>query len=124
MGNPVMHFEVVGRDAPALQAFYGDAFGWTLAPAMPAYAMAYPGVEGGINGGIGAAMDGGPGHVTIYVDVVDLEATLETIERLGGRRVAGPIDVPNGPTLALFADPEGHVVGLTEAGSGQARAQR
>lgn len=123
MGNPVLHFEVVGKDAQALQSFYGDAFGWKLAPAMPTYAMAHPGVESGINGGIGAAMDGGPGHVTFYVDVVDLEATLDTIEHLGGRRVAGPMDAPSGPRLALFADPEGHVVGLTEAGSGQARAQ-
>ncbi len=122
MGNPVLHFEVVGKDAQALQSFYAQAFGWELTASLPTYAMAHPGVEGGINGGIGAAMDGGPGHVTFYVDVVDLEATLQTIERLGGRRVAGPMDVPNGPRLALFADPEGHVVGLTEAGSGQARA--
>ncbi len=122
MANPVMHFEVVGKDAQRLQSFYGEAFGWELVPALPTYAMAHPGAEGGINGGIGAAMNGGPGHVTFYVDVVDLEATLETIERLGGRGVAGPLDVPNGPRLALFADPEGHVVGLTETGSGRARA--
>lgn len=123
MGNPVLHFEVVGRDAQALQDFYREAFGWRMEPVMPAYAMAYPGVEGGINGGIGAAMDGGPGHVTFYVEVPDLEAALEKVESLGGRRVAGPMDVPNGPRLALFADAEGHVVGLTQAGSGRVRAQ-
>ncbi len=122
MGNPVLHFEVVGKDAQALQSFYAQALGWEITASLPTYAMVHPGVEGGINGGIGAAMDGGPGHVTFYVDVVDLEATLGTIESLGGRRVAGPMDVPGGPRLALFADPEGHVVGLTEAGSGQARA--
>ena len=27
-----------------------------------------------------------------------------------------PMDVPNGPTIALFADPEGHVVGLVKRG--------
>ena len=124
MGNPVSHFEVVGKDAQALQDFYGSAFGWKLTPVMPTYAMAYPGVEGAINGGIGAAMDGGPGHVTFYVDVDGLEATLETVERLGGRRVVGPMDVPNGPKLALFADPEAHVVGLIEAGSRRARTER
>jgi hypothetical protein len=124
MGNPVTHFEVVGKDAQALQSFYGDAFGWRMEPSMPTYAMAYPGEEASINGGIGAAMDGGPGHVTFYVDVEGLEATLETIERLGGRRVIGPLDVPNGPRLALFADPEGHVVGLIEASSRQTGAQQ
>jgi hypothetical protein len=28
---------------------------------------------------------------------------------------AGPDRVPNGPVIALFSDPEGHVVGLVEA---------
>ncbi len=124
MANPVTHFEVVGKDAQALQTFYGDAFGWRIEPSMPTYAMAYPGVEGRINGGIGSAMDGGSGHVTFYIDADDLEATLETIEGLGGQRVIGPTDVPNGPRLALFADPEGHVVGLIEAGARQASPQR
>jgi uncharacterized protein len=122
MGNPVLHFEVVGRDAQALQDFYGEAFGWRMEPVIPNYAMAYPDAEGGINGGIGAAIDEGPGRVTFYVDVEDLEATLATLERLGGRCVLGPMDVPNGPRLALFADPEGHVVGLTEASSRRTRA--
>lgn len=122
MGNPVRHFEVVGKDAQVLQSFYANAFGWELKPSLPTYAMAYPHAEAGINGGIGAAMDGGSGHVTFYIYVSDLEATLGTIERLGGRRATGPMDVPNGPRLALFADPEGHVVGLTEAGSGRALA--
>lgn len=35
MGNPVTHFEIVGADAKALQAFYRDAFGWEVVPAGP-----------------------------------------------------------------------------------------
>ena len=31
--NPVVHFEVLGRDSAALQRFYGEAFGWSLGPA-------------------------------------------------------------------------------------------
>jgi predicted enzyme related to lactoylglutathione lyase len=117
MGNPVVHFEVVGRDAEALQGFYRDAFGWQMRPSGPGYAMAYPGVEGGVNGVVGQAMNGGVGHVTFYVEVPDLEAALSRIESLEGSRVVGPMDVPDGPTIAMFADPEGHVVGLLEAGS-------
>lgn len=26
-----------------------------------------------------------------------------------------PVDVPEGPTIAMFADPEGHLVGLVKA---------
>ncbi|MBV9453546.1 MAG: VOC family protein [Rubrobacter sp.] len=114
MGNPVVHFEVAGRDAKALESFYKDAFDWRTEEAMPNpyYAMAYPDGEGGINGGIGQAMDGEAGHVTFYVAVPDLEAALSKIEGLGGSTVMGPVDVPEGPSIAMFSDPEGHVVGL------------
>ena len=40
-------------------------------------------------------------------------AALEHL-RLGGSTVQEPMDVPGGPTIALFADPEGHVVGLVK----------
>ena len=121
MGNPVMHFEVVGKDGETLQRFYKEAFGWEMKPAVPGYAMAHPNAEAGINGGIGAAQSGGPGHVTFYVEVGDLATALKNIEGLGGRTVSGPMDVPGGPSIAMFADPEGHVVGLVKAGSTRAR---
>lgn len=112
MANPVTHFEVTGDDAAALQRFYGEAFGWQMQDVMNgAYYMAHPGE--GINGGVGAAM-GGDGCVTFYVEVDDPAAALQEISKLGGSTVQEPMDVPNGPTIALFADPEGHVVGLVK----------
>ena len=117
MSNPIVHVEVLGEDAEALQSFYRDAFEWQMRPSGPEYAMAHPGVEGGIDGGVGTSPEGGQGHVTFYVEVGDLGATLGKIEDLGGSRVAGPMDVPDGPRIAMFADPEGHDVGLIEAGS-------
>jgi len=92
-----VHVEVVGEDAEALQSFYRDAFDWQMLPSGPGYAMAHPGVEGGINGGVGASLEGGQGHVTFYVEVGDLEATLGKIEGLGGSGVVEPMDVPDGP---------------------------
>ena len=81
---------------------------------MPEYAMAKPGGSTGINGGIGAAMDGGKGHVTFYIAVDDLNAALATVESAGGRKISGPMDIPNGPSIAMFADPEGHMIGLVK----------
>jgi uncharacterized protein len=107
MPNPVVHFEVLGKDAAALQAFYGQVFDWQLNPVMPTYAMVSTGVDGAIPGGVGAAPDGSPGHVTFYVSVSDLAAALEQIESAGGRTIQPPMDVPDGPSIALFADPEG-----------------
>ncbi len=114
MGNPVTHFEVLGADAPALRRFYGEAFDWEMQDVMGgSYYMVEPGAENGINGGVGASPEG-PGHVTFYVEVDDPAAALAKISELGGRTVQAPMDVPGGPTIALFADPEGHVVGLVK----------
>jgi len=53
--------------------------------------------------------------VTFYVEVDDPAAALEKIAQLGGKTVQEPVDVPNGPTIALFADPEGHTIGLVKS---------
>jgi uncharacterized protein len=113
MGRPVTHFEILGQDTAALRRFYGQAFGWKLGDPDSAmdYAMVETGGGGGIGGGIGKAPQG-PGHVTFYVSVDDPAAALAQIEQLGGRTVLEPQEVPGGVTFALFADPEGHVVGL------------
>lgn len=111
MPNPVSHFEVLGKDGRALERFYGQAFGWETQDVMDgAYYMVNPG--SGVQGGIGAVPEGSDGHVTFYVEVEDLSATLEKIGELGGRTLQEPMEIPNGPTIAMFADPEGHPIGL------------
>jgi predicted enzyme related to lactoylglutathione lyase len=116
MANPVTHFEVLGQDVAALKNFYGEAFDWEMQDVMDgAYYMVNAGSAPA--GGVGSAM-GTPGHVTFYVEVDDPAETLQRIEQLGGKTVQPPMDVPNGPTIALFADPEGHVVGLVKRSDG------
>ena len=113
MGNPVTHFEVLGKDGAALQKFYGELFDWKVDANNPMnYGMVDTG--GGIGGGIGPSGDGGVGHLTFYVEVDDPKAHLDRAVSLGGRAIMGPMDVPGGPTIALFSDPEGHVVGLVK----------
>ncbi len=70
MPNPIVHFEVLGKDKAVLEDFYTAAFDWQLNPAMDNYSMISPG--GGINGGIGTSMDGGVGHATFYVEVANI----------------------------------------------------
>jgi predicted enzyme related to lactoylglutathione lyase len=55
-----------------------------------------------------------PGHVTIYVQVPDVEEALVKAEELGGTRMMGPDQPPGGPTIGLFTDPEGHVIGVLQ----------
>jgi predicted enzyme related to lactoylglutathione lyase len=115
MTRPVVHFEILGKDGKKLQDFYRQLFGWKIDANNPMqYGLVEPGIggpEAGVGGGIAQAQDGKP-MVTIYVQVVDLNESLAKAESLGGTAVMQPIDVPGGPTIAVFADPEGNVIGL------------
>jgi predicted enzyme related to lactoylglutathione lyase len=112
MSSPLIHFEVAGRDGAKLQQFFGEVFGWKINADNP---MNYGMVDMGssdVAGGVGPAPEGSDGHAIFYVGVDDVETSLQKVESLGGKRLFGPMDVPDGPTIAHFADPEGHVVGL------------
>jgi predicted enzyme related to lactoylglutathione lyase len=125
--HPVIHFEIVTKDAEGLSAFYEQAFDWDIdASAYPGggaglqkYVVVRPTGEEvpsgyGINGGIGAAPEGYDGHVTFYIRVDDVEAALQKVESLGAKRMMGPDQVPGGPIIGLFTDPQGHVIGLVD----------
>ncbi len=123
MGQPVVHFEIIGKDAEKLRRYYADLFGWEFASDSP---MNYGVVQRdanlnadgvGIGGGIGAAPEGYRGHVTFYVEVPDVEGALAKAERLGGSRMMGPETVMEGVEIGLFNDPEGHVVGVVKSAS-------
>jgi hypothetical protein len=74
-----------------------------------------PATTHGISGVIGPDHSGGRGHVTVYVEVDDLAAYLSKAERLGGKTVVPPTEISEFHlTFAFFADPEGHVVGLSK----------
>ncbi|WP_329102811.1 VOC family protein [Micromonospora sp. NBC_01699] len=120
MGQPVVHFEIIGTDPERLRAYYGGLFGWefdTGGPVSPAvsepgnygFVEASPtGIPGGVGGGSGYA-----GHVVFYVGVPDVEAALQRAESLGGTRTMGPDRVPGGSlVVGHFTDPEGHLIGV------------
>jgi uncharacterized protein len=123
MGQPVVHFEVIGKDGEKLQAYYSDLFGWQIDADNP---MRYGSIqrEGntnsdgvGIGGGVGTGPEGYDGHVTFYVEVPDVEAALSKAEELGGSRMMGPDEPMPGLVIGLFQDPEGHLVGVVSGGS-------
>lgn len=115
MPNPIVYFEITGKDKTVLEDFYRALFDWQLTPAGENYSHVIPG--GGINGGIGRAMGGSPGYVTFYVEVANISETLTVVEGRGGQRVMEPTQMPNGPLIAVFSDPEGRAIGLIQAGT-------
>lgn len=118
MGNPVVHFEVMGKDADKLSSFYGELFSWKINADNP---MQYGLVDRkdnmnadgiGIGGGVGVVPEGTTGYVTFYVEVPDVEAALVKAESLGGTRLMGPEKISDELEIGLFNDPEAHLIGL------------
>ena len=100
MPNPVIHFEVVGKDGNALREFYTNLFEWKIDANNPMnYGIVDTGGGSGIGGGVGE----------------DLQGTLDKAVSLGGKIVMPVTEIPNMVTLAQFADPEGHMIGLVKS---------
>jgi predicted enzyme related to lactoylglutathione lyase len=123
MAQPVVHFEVVGKDPTRLRKYFSQLFGWTFTvPSPVAPEVSAPDGYGfldlitsedgtGIRGGVG----GGPGyesHAVFYIGVPDVGAALQRAEDLGGARVMGPVSSPNGLVVGHFKDPEGTLIGV------------
>ncbi|MGX7678918.1 VOC family protein [Jatrophihabitans sp. DSM 45814] len=123
MGQPVVHFEIIGSDPSALRSYYGQLFGWEFDQGSPvSEAVSEPDNYGftersttsdgvGIPGGVG----GGPdyqAHAMFYVGVPDVEAALRQAESLGGTRRLGPDRAPTGLIIGHFSDPEGNLIGV------------
>ncbi|HVA23969.1 MAG TPA: VOC family protein [Chloroflexota bacterium] len=113
MGQPIVHFEIMGKDAIKLHKFYAELFNWKIGEATPD--MGFYGLidaeSSGLAGGIGQEPDGKT-KVTVYVQVPDLQATLDQAVAKGGKVVMPPMEIPGVVTMAQFADPDGNVIGL------------
>jgi hypothetical protein len=123
MGQPVVHFEIIGKDGAKLQSYYAELFGWDIDANNP---MKYGVIQrdgnttsegAGIGGGVGVGPEGYEGHVTVYVAVPDVEAALAKAESLGGTRTMGPTQVMEGIEIGMFKDPEGHDIGVIKSAS-------
>ncbi|MGH9050504.1 MAG: VOC family protein [Acidimicrobiia bacterium] len=120
MGQPVVHFEIIGRDPGGLRGYYRELFGWEFDTGdATTPAVSEPGNYGFINGDTTGGIDGGIGGgegfdagVLFYVGVPNVEAALENAERLGGTRRMGPEGTPGRLVVGQFTDPEGNLIGV------------
>jgi uncharacterized protein len=115
MGDPVTNFEINSADPAKARQFYSDVLGWKM-DHMPQnnYTFVDTNAGGkGIGGGIGPLRDARP-FITFYVVVADLNATLQKATKAGGAIVFPATKVGPTTTIALFSDPDGNVVGLTD----------
>ena len=116
MAHPVVHAEIRSADPDATRRFFADLFGWKVASegAFPGYTFIDTGVEGGTFVAISprqSAVD----EVLFFVAVEDVEAILARAEQLGGSIVQPAQQVP-GTSFGVFADAQGHKVGVASNG--------
>lgn len=122
MGNPVVHFELIGPDPGRLREFYADLFGWdapagaSVATAISApaeYSFISPEVSwGAAAGGIGGG-EGFSAHALFYVGVDNVAGALEAAQKLGATIVLDPQRNEGGQvTIGHFRDPAGNLVGV------------
>lgn len=122
MGNPVVHFELIGPDPTLLREFYAELFGWDAPAGAPvATAISAPteysfispdGSWGAAAGGIGGG-EGFSAHALFYVGVDNVASALEAAQHLGATIVLGPQRNEGGQvTIGHFRDPAGNLVGV------------
>jgi uncharacterized protein len=122
MGQPVVHFEVIGKNPEKLRRYYNALFGWEFDTTEVSDAVSEPSDYGfvkrnttddgvGIPGGVGGGRRYEP-HVIFYVAVPDVEAALRKAQSLGATLILGPEHSPSGGVVAHFTDPEGNVIGV------------
>src|SRR5216684_1916794 len=93
MGQPVVHFEVIGKDPEELRRYYSDLFGWAFdTSGKVAEEVSEPTNYGfvernttpdgvGIPGGVGGGKGYDP-HAIFYVGVANVKEALEKDETI------------------------------------------
>ncbi|WP_280391093.1 VOC family protein [Nocardia brasiliensis] len=116
--------DITSADVPRDRAFYQRAFGWSLAADYPKY----PILAAGDGPDVGIATLGNPeagsleplyriGTSIVFFGVSDLSATLARARELGGAVVQPPTPISTGGSFAMFTDPVGNTIALTQSQS-------
>ena len=110
MPNPIVHWEIAVTDYPKAKQFYSQLFDWTIDDNNP---MNYGMVKsGGVDGGLFSTAGKMPNYVTIYVQVDDLQKSLDKAVQLGGKAIVPPTPIPGVGAIAMFTDPSGNMVAI------------
>ena len=114
MSNRVVHFEIPCDNPEKTIDFFKEVFDWKFQQfGTEPYWLATAGDEGqpGINGAIMKKKD--PKQPLVNsIDVPDIDAYVEKIEKAGGTICVPKTTIPGVGWLAFFNDPDGNVHGL------------
>lgn len=116
MGNPVVAWQIVARDAEGEAAFYRKLFGWTMnSDNALGYRELASGDDRGIDGGVWPAPPEAPSFVQLMIRVDDVDEHIEKALALGAKLIVPKSVLPDGAVMAIVADPAGITFGLTSS---------
>ncbi len=104
-------------DLDAARGFYSALFGWDIPPGPEeagGYSIAM--LRGKPVAGMGPAMNPGPPVWATYVIVDNADDTAKKVKDNGGAAFVEPMDVLDAGRMAVFADPQGAVFSVWQAG--------
>ncbi|MGB3212740.1 MAG: VOC family protein [Desulforhopalus sp.] len=108
-------FELMTSDVAAAKEFYSALFCWEYEPFDGDPATEYNVVK--VDGEMVAGIMKTPPQCTnqppcwgTYITVKDIDATAAKIERLGGKIIVPPTDIPTVGRFCMFTDPQGAVL--------------
>jgi predicted enzyme related to lactoylglutathione lyase len=110
-------YDLMTTDPTAAQAFYTEVIGWKTEPweGPNPYTLFAVGDRGSL-GGVAELPEqaremGAPPHWLSYVEVKDVDATVERAKELGASVMGEPFDIPGVGRIAILRDPQGAVLG-------------
>ena len=112
-GKPIVHVEIPAKDPAAAARFYHDVFNWEYEEVPEMRYITFK--TGADQGGGFPEIDNHmyrPDNVIVYIDCDDIEATLQQIEKLGGKTVVPKSPIPGMGWFAHFTDPSGNRIAL------------
>ena len=121
MNGRVVHFEVPFDDADRARQFYAEVFSWQITPMPemqynmvstgPVSDQGMPSEAGYIGGGMAQRQQPLTAPV-ITIEVDDIDATVNAIEKHGGAALGEKMAVGEMGFAAYFTDSEGNLMGL------------
>lgn len=110
-GPAIIHIEFKSSDFARTSAFYAKLFDWRTEQNASASYMKADSADGPSGGWVRADLVQSPGPIA-YLQVDDLAAKLDAVEKAGGRVLVRSMPFAGGGEVGLFADPDGNVLGL------------
>ncbi|MEH7352034.1 VOC family protein [Neobacillus drentensis] len=109
MGTTIKMFVIAARDGSLAKKFYESLFNWKITDVGPLLQISGAGLSGHI---LKWPHKEHPTHVSMYINVENIQECLEKVEQMGGKVILPEMAVPTGGSIAQFVDPDGIIIGV------------